>query len=581
MLSQIQNGQEKVIAYASRKLSKSEQNYSVTRRELLAAVHFMKYFKHYLYGRRFTLRTDHGSLRWLYNFKDVQGQLARWIEILGTFDFEICHRPGTQHKNADALSRIADNIVSSSTVKQQSQRSLSVPCCSVNHVFSGLNQDELSEMQRADKTLLPIINWKEEGDKKPSPTLVMSYGRETKGYWYIWEQLELKDGILYRRFEVNSTSVYQVVVPSAMKKDVMVQAHNVRTAGHLGQSKTVKKIQRSFYWIGWRTDVKRWVRQCEDCARRKSPAPKALAALKTSLVGAPLERVAIDIFGPLPRSKRGNRYILVVMDYFTKWAEAYPLRNQEAETVATIIVEQFVCRYGVPLSLHSDQGTNFESKVFQTMCRLLGINKTRTTAYHPQSDGLVERFNRTIQTMLSMYVREDQADWDVHLPYAMMAYRASEQETTGVSPNRMMFGREVSLPLDLLIPPQQSTSKKPENYATELYERLEKAFELARDEIKGEQKRQKRLYDAKLQGKPYTAGDKVWLYRYVRRIGLSPKLQSKWTGPYSVVKRISDAVYRIKHTANGNRIVVHFDINHALPVPIYRSVRQQRQQQMK
>ncbi len=110
VLSQIQGGQEKVIAYASRKLSKSEQNYSVTKRELLAAVHFMKYFKHYLYGKKFTLRTDHGSLRWLYNFKDVQGQLARWIEILSTFDFEISHRPGTQHRNADALSRIADNI---------------------------------------------------------------------------------------------------------------------------------------------------------------------------------------------------------------------------------------------------------------------------------------------------------------------------------------------------------------------------------------------------------------------------------------------------------------------------------------
>jgi hypothetical protein len=275
----------------------------------------------------------------------------------------------------------------------------------------------------------------------------MSCSREVKGYWYLWEQFELRDGILYRHCEVNSSTFIQVVVPSSMKRDVLIQAHNVRTAGHLGQSKTFKKIQRTYYWLGCRTEVQRWVKQCEACARKKSPSAKARAALQNSLVGAPLERVAVDIFGPLPRSRLGNRYILVVTDYFIKWAEAYPLRNQEAETVARVLVEQFICRFGVPLSLHSDQGSNFESNVFQSVCKLLGIHKTRTTAYHPQSDGLVESLNRTIQNMLSIYVREDQVDWDVHLPYVMMAYRASEQETVGVNPNRMMFGREVSLPL--------------------------------------------------------------------------------------------------------------------------------------
>ena len=205
------------------------------------------------------------------------------------------------------------------STKPQFQQSPLVTC-SVSHVFSGLSEDELRKAQRNDKTLLPIINWKENGPDRPSHSLVMSCSRETKGYWYLWEQLELREGILYRRFEVNSSSIYQVVVPSSIRRDVLIQAHNVRTAGHLGQSKTFRKIQRSFYWLGYRTDVQRWVRQCEDCARRKSPSQKSRAALKTSSVGAPLERIAIDIFGPLPRSKRGNRYILVVMDYFTKWA---------------------------------------------------------------------------------------------------------------------------------------------------------------------------------------------------------------------------------------------------------------------
>ena len=426
-----------------------------------------------------------------------------------------------------------------------------------------LGRDDLRKAQRNDSNLALIISWKEKSAERPSRNQVLGCSRETKGYWYLWDQLEMKDEVLYRRFEGKSpsSSISQVVVPMSLRRDVLMQAHSSVTGGHLGLTKTFKKIQRSFYWLGCRTSVERWVKQCEQCARRKSPCQKSRAPLQPSFVGAPLERIAIDIFGPLPCSKRGNRYILVVMDYFTKWAEAYPLRNQEAETIAKVLVEQFICRFGVPLSIHTDQGTNFESRVFQSICRLLGINKTRTTPYHPQSDGLVERFNRTIQTILSMYVKEDQSDWDVHLPYAMMAYRASEQDTTGVSPNRMMFGREVSLPLDLLISDTNPNMvpQEPETYATELYERLQKAFSVARQKIVGEQKRQKRLYDAKVKGKPYAVGDRVWLYHFVRKIGLNPKLQSHWKGPYVVIKRISDSVYRIKHLQTGYRTVVHFD----------------------
>ena len=227
-----------------------------------------------------------------------------------------------------------------------------------------------------------------------------------------------------------------------------------------------------------------------------------------------------------------------------------------------MLVEQFFCRYGVPLSLHSDQGSNFQSNVFQSVCRLLGINKTRTTAYHPQSDGLVERFNITILSMLSMYVCDDQADWDMHIPYVMMSYRASEQETTGISPNRMMFGREINLPLDLLVTQTVPETRKygtPEAYASEICGRMHRAFEMARNNIQGEQKRQKRLYDAKLRGKPYKVGDQVWLYCPRKTVGLSPKLQSFWKGPYVVKKCISDAVYRIKDVKTHYCMVVHFD----------------------
>ena len=125
-----------------------------------------------------------------------------------------------------------------------------------------------------------------------------------------------------------------------------------------------------------------------------------------------MERIAIDIMGPLPVSKNGNQYLLVTMDYFSKWPEVYPLPNQEARTVAIVLVREFFCRFGIPMELHSDQGRNFESLLMKEVCAILGIHKTRTTPYYPRSDGMVERFNRTLAAQLSLFVNENHTDWD-------------------------------------------------------------------------------------------------------------------------------------------------------------------------
>ena len=153
--------------------------------------------------------------------------------------------------------------------------------------------------------------------------------------------------------------------------------------------------------------------------------------MKQFNVGAPLERVALDILGPLPTSKRGNKYILIVGDYFTKWVEAYPLQDQRAEIIAMVFVQKFVSRFGVPLQLHSDQGRNFESVLFNDVCNLLGVDKTRTTALHPQSDGMVERFNRTLENQLAVFVEKHQQDWDDHVPLILLAYRSAVHEVLG------------------------------------------------------------------------------------------------------------------------------------------------------
>lgn len=179
-------------------------------------------------------------------------------------------------------------------------------------------------------------------------------------------------------------------------------------------------------------------------------APKSQAALQNIIVGSPMQMVAIDILGPLPTTASGNKYVLVVGEYFTRWMEAYALPNQEAVTIAQKLLDEMFCRFGLPEKLHSDQGRQFEGEVVTHLCRLLGIEKSRTTPYHPQSDGLVERFNRTLLSMLATCAEHNPTDWDCYLSKLCMAYNSSLQHTTGYSPYVLMFGREPRLPVDVL-----------------------------------------------------------------------------------------------------------------------------------
>ena len=160
--------------------------------------------------------------------------------------------------------------------------------------------------------------------------------------------------------------------------------------------KLLSCVGKRFYWVQCQQGVREWCRNCDLCAQKRGPQKKIKAPMAKYNVGSPMEHIAIDVLGPLPITEIGNKYILIVADYFTKWVEAYPVLNQEATTLAELLVREFICQFGVPLLIHSDQGRNFESELFAKVCRLRGIKKTRTTPYHPQSDGMVERCNRTI-----------------------------------------------------------------------------------------------------------------------------------------------------------------------------------------
>ena len=396
VLSQVQSGEEKVIAYFSRQLSRQERQYCATRRELLAIIQATKHFHHYLYGREFTVRTDHAALKWLLSFKNPEGQTARWLEHLQQYDFIIEHRLGEKHGNADALSRRPCHLdackhCSKQETKEYKEIQLDSEACRVSQVLPGWrvspfwSDEDLRDAQMADADIAPITQWLLRSEQKPTWSTVAPHSESTKMYWAQWSSLRLRDGIAYRLWETpaGDSTIWQLLLPKALRSEALYQLHNTTTSGHLGISKTLGRVRERYYWIGCRQDVQRWCRACDICASRNGPQKKKKAPMAQYNVGAPMERIAADVLGPLPTSDSGNKYLLIVADYFTKWTEAFPMQHQEATKVAEIIVKEVVSRFGVPLSLHSDQGRNFESAVFSEMCSLLGIKKTRTTPLHP------------------------------------------------------------------------------------------------------------------------------------------------------------------------------------------------------
>ena len=569
VLSQLDdNGAERVVAYASRTLSRAERRYCVTRKELLEVVTFLKHFRPYLLGRHFTLRTDHGSLTWLARFKEPEGQLARWLEKLQEYDFNILHRPGKRHQNADALSRIP-----CTQCGRESHSSDDPPDTPLSDKVTGAisqpqptnlqerSTAELRELQLQDSSIGFVLKARE-NDDKPTSQQVKGMSLTVRRLCQLWDRLKCQDGQLWRIYDdgAGKNERMQLVVPSSLRKEILHEIHQGVVSGHLGEQKMLDQIKERFYWPGMAEDIPNWCQTCASCATNKSPPTKARAPLQTVTAGQPMQVIAVDITGPFPESEAGNRYVLVVGDYFTRWMECFAIPDQEAETVAKKLVDEVFCRFSPPEQLHSDQGRQFESDLIRKICNILKIEKSRTTAYHPQCDGLVERFNRTLKHMLATSLKDHPFDWEDRLRKVCMAYNSSVHASTGYTPFYLMFGREARLPIDIAYGTKLPLQLSVGDYATQMRTSLEDAYADVRTNLNASHRTQSELYNKKVHGKPYVTGDLVWLHNPAVPPGESRKLHHPWTGPFRVVEKISDVDYRIKEVFSKKPAqVVHFN----------------------
>ena len=263
--------------------------------------------------------------------------------------------------------------------------------------------------------------------------------------------------------------------------------------------------------------------------------------------GAPMERVHLDFLGPLPRTPRGNEYVLMMVDQFTKWVECVPLPSQTAEITAKAAVDGFFSRFGYPYQIFTDQGRNFESKLFSALCEALEIHKARTTPYRPSANGQVERYNRTLMDAVRCYIKDSQDHWDLHLQQIAGALRSSVNRSTGYTANRLMLGREVNTPAYLMFPQPAVESQTTDQFIAKLTRNIQAAHSAARQTLKTSLKRMKRNYDLRgILRRPFKKGEIVYLLDTAVLKGKCRKLCRPWKGPAIIVQKISSSLFRVQ-----------------------------------
>jgi transposase InsO family protein len=328
------------------------------------------------------------------------------------------------------------------------------------------------------------------------------------------------------------------------KLQILHEYHDLPVGGHQGVTRTLNRIRLTHNWNGLTKDVEDYINKCEYCQKNKLSRKTKMPLSITDTPQRPFEKCALDIVGPLTVTNNRNKYILTFQDSLTKFSKAIPVENQEAATVAKAFVIKIVLEHGIPEKVLTDQGTNFTSEMFKNVCKLLKIEKIQTTAYHPESNGALERSHRTLAEYLRHYINEDQTNWDEWLPYAMFTYNTTPHTTTGFTPFELVYGHQAILPTALTKPPKLTYTY--DNYAQELRERIRATNEIARERTKQEKTKAKQQYDRKAKGETFKAGDQVLLYDETVRRGRSKKLESQWIGPYIVMEKINDVNYTIK-----------------------------------
>ena len=670
VLQQEQNGEIKVIAYASRVLSPAEKKYCVTRKELLAVIYGLKQFRHFLLINPFVLRVDHSALTALLRSPNPLGQSARWLDTIADYNFEIRYRSGALHRNADSLSRkpctpderfpcnqceksiptasdcnrvtqqpdyaILSYIYRSELSEHESawvaadietlpncisdrkaqllKRLRNQQCHSsgeedvITPAVISLNRSRTEEIaletvrasddddswtdvsnesdqeaegcarlrtlrdsnpvdlslevlrreQRLDPIMKVIIDSMEKSTEAPKWDEIAMENVEVQNLWSQWATLEMKDGVLYRKMMKpdNTVDYFQLMVPRSLRQTIIGQVHEM---GHLGTAKTQDRLRQYAYWRGWKQDVAVFVRRCERCNRYRRTNQYKQGPLQPLPVCTIMQRLHVDLMGPLVKS-RHYKYLMSAVCPFSKYLIAVPLPDKSAVNVAKALVKHVFFIYGAVEFCFTDRGKEFENEVLRNVCQILGIHKSCTTGYRPNSDGAVEKTQATISSIFAKTVKSHQKDWSDLVPYVTFAYNTAVHSVTKHTPFYLMFARHPITGIDWQLEhPSPAEVQDVDEFSEQMRKRMREAHEIVAEQLKCAFVRNKARYDARVKAIQFKAEDFVWFFSPRKKQGVSRKWQLMTSGPYKVVRRVNMVNYVIQKTPRSTPFICHVD----------------------
>ena len=565
VLKQTINGKDRVVYYFSQLFNRTQRNYSTIEREALAVWLAVNKLRPYLLSADFLIETDHCPLCDFYRKKCRNRRIDCWGVLLADYSITgVKYKKGKCNCDADFLSRypqsavddeveLSVNAVTRAMAKRHAQQLVATPSASN---LPQLDSQQSERVQHHDAPKSTIIVEQNRPDNSPLHPATIRAAQITDPEVQIQihavnrtavDDLCVHNGVLFKLLKNGHRVPW---IPRALVPDVLRVFHNHPTAAHFGRDRTFDKIKRRAFWPHMYADIRKHIRSCEECAGFNIRRRKPYGLLES--IEPPdgiMELVALDFWGPAPTTLDGNRYVLVMTDYLSKYVWAKALPTCTARDAAQFLIDKL--EFGVPSYILTDCGTHFDNELFNALSKLVGANHILTTPYRAQSNGQVERWNASMRPKLFSLTGDHPHDWDIFLPAVVNAYNSGLHATTNMTPSSLMFARDIRLPFD---PPRSTISlSKPSDYWDFVQQFRQVTTKMVRNNIQEHHRLAKKRYDRNRRSPTYQPGDPV----FVRQHGSVGKAGKLFDGPFFVVEQRGPNTYTISNDDSSWSRQVH------------------------